>query len=423
LQVTEAYESQLNTGIQRVVKRLAQEIANLNQQSLVLLRADRSDRARAIEISLDEFLGKNKKAPSQDVVFENQIYKRLAEIWNKLSSRGLKKFLDSPAMQRLAHNVIQSIYKSETKAAQPKYFEFCRGDQLYVIDSFWSIPDGIKLLQSAKKSKAKVVVLLNDIFPVTHPEFVDAGNIKRFKTLVSEILKLADGLLYPSDVTKRDLEKQYFPKGIKIPHGKLDYGSNPSTRQSARTDPSALGKPLRIPNSIIAVGTVEPRKNYDQIFQWFLNRGRFDKNLTVIGKPGWLTDELQTQMRFERGANPNFRWIENATDEELLFEMQRHELGIMASHAEGLGLPVIEMAKQGLKLVLSDIPIFREVAGDAAEYFPLGSLEGLDEAISRALVTSAPKEVTLYTWEDTAKQLLEFSAILADADPERQSKL
>jgi alpha-1,2-rhamnosyltransferase len=80
----------------------------------------------------------------------------------------------------------------------------------------------------------------------------------------------------------------------------------------------------------------------------------------------------------------------------------------MASHAEGLGLPILEYSRNGLKLVLSDIPIFREVAGDSAFYFDRGSVESLDKAINSAFASSQVSYLPEVTWRDTADEVMAF---------------
>jgi alpha-1,2-rhamnosyltransferase len=101
-------------------------------------------------------------------------------------------------------------------------------------------------------------------------------------------------------------------------------------------------------------------------------------------------------------------WIEKASDEDLAREMQLNEIGIMASHAEGFGLPILEYSNNGLKLVLSDIPVFREVAGDVGHYFDVSSIGSLDDAINSAREENRVFSIPQTSWKDTAHQVLSF---------------
>jgi glycosyltransferase involved in cell wall biosynthesis len=208
---------------------------------------------------------------------------------------------------------------------------------------------------------------------------------------------LADAILYPSFETKKELEKAFFPTGIKVPHQKIFYGADSSEAAWVFENAKRRSK------SILMVGTIEPRKNHRLVLKWFLSLADKDVRLTFIGKNGWLADSLINSMNITSRDRKNFTWIEGASDDELTYQMLRHEVGIMASHAEGLGLPVLEYSRHGLKLVLNDIPIFREVAGDVGFYFDGNSIESLDEAISAAFAKTEVDSIPDVSWRQTAE--------------------
>ena len=59
---------------------------------------------------------------------------------------------------------------------------------------------------------------------------------------------------------------------------------------------------------------------------------------------------------------------------------------------EGFGIPVLEAMAQGTPVVCSDIPVFREVAGDAARFVPVDDVAALADAIGSLLGDDAARE-------------------------------
>jgi glycosyltransferase involved in cell wall biosynthesis len=63
---------------------------------------------------------------------------------------------------------------------------------------------------------------------------------------------------------------------------------------------------------------------------------------------------------------------------------------LVTSEAEGFGLPVIEALACGAPVVASDLPVLREVGGDAVTYAPVGNLGAWTEAVHRVLASAEP---------------------------------
>lgn len=87
---------------------------------------------------------------------------------------------------------------------------------------------------------------------------------------------------------------------------------------------------------------------------------------------------------------------------------------VHASRAEGYGLPLMEAMSAGTPVVCSAIPIFREVAGNAALYAPVGDSRAFADAVrvlgdpERAwpLVQRGVAIAAASTWESSARELL-----------------
>jgi glycosyltransferase involved in cell wall biosynthesis len=86
-------------------------------------------------------------------------------------------------------------------------------------------------------------------------------------------------------------------------------------------------------------------------------------------------------------------------------------LVVSASRAEGFGIPVIEGFARGVPAVLTDIPVFREIAEDGAVYFAEGDWNSCAEAIAQAienregLSASAVRRSSEFSWAESARNL------------------
>jgi glycosyltransferase involved in cell wall biosynthesis len=119
------------------------------------------------------------------------------------------------------------------------------------------------------------------------------------------------------------------------------------------------------------VGTLEPRKNVATLLAAWreLRRGGGAPPLVLCGARGWRTADL----RQELAAAQRDGWLHYfgyVTPSELHALYRGAAVVALPSLYEGFGLPVVEAMAAGAPLVLSDLPVFREVAGDAALYAP-----------------------------------------------------
>jgi glycosyltransferase involved in cell wall biosynthesis len=123
---------------------------------------------------------------------------------------------------------------------------------------------------------------------------------------------------------------------------------------------------------VLSVGTIEPRKGYDDLldaFECLWGVGR-EETLVIVGKPGWKTIDLQSRiMRLLRDKS-RLVWLQNASDNQLSL-LYRNAIGLIAaSRAEGYGLPILEAQAFGCPILARDIPVFREREQTGIDYFP-----------------------------------------------------
>ena len=102
--------------------------------------------------------------------------------------------------------------------------------------------------------------------------------------------------------------------------------------------------------------------------------------------------------------------LRDASDSELEQCYKQADALIISSEIEGFGLPIVEAFQRGLPVLCSDIPVFREVAEDAALYFQLDEPGQLSDVIKSFLSMGTPiagsSQRRWLTWRESTDQLL-----------------
>jgi glycosyltransferase involved in cell wall biosynthesis len=168
------------------------------------------------------------------------------------------------------------------------------------------------------------------------------------------------------------------------------------------------------------VGTLEPRKGHQQMLAAFdiLWSRNIAVNLIMVGKVGWNTESLVTKINKHQMNDSRLFWFNSICDTELEEIYSEATSLIAGSFGEGYGLPIVEAAQRGLPVICRDIPVFHEVAGEAAFYLK-GSCpaEIADEIIQwiegyqQGLFNNSPK-VAFLSWKESAQLLIEKMGLI-----------
>jgi glycosyltransferase involved in cell wall biosynthesis len=96
--------------------------------------------------------------------------------------------------------------------------------------------------------------------------------------------------------------------------------------------------------------------------------------LVIIGKPGWLTEDLCDYLATAK--SDGIEWLRSASYSTLIRYMQAASAVVFPSLVEGWGLPPLEAMSYGAPVVASPIPSCKEACGSAALYVdnPLDSV-------------------------------------------------
>jgi glycosyltransferase involved in cell wall biosynthesis len=173
----------------------------------------------------------------------------------------------------------------------------------------------------------------------------------------------------------------------------------------------------RLPNPgfVLAVGTLEPRKNLPRLvaaYSTLADAEQARHRLVVVGANGWQTSET---LRALHSLGERCEMLGHVSDAELAELYRRCAVFCYPSLGEGFGLPVLEAMAAGAAVVTSRISSLPEVGGDAVEYVdPLrvssiaaGLRAVLDDESHRAdLAARARARAGEFSWERFAAMTL-----------------
>jgi glycosyltransferase involved in cell wall biosynthesis len=235
-------------------------------------------------------------------------------------------------------------------------------------------------------------------------------------------------LITPSAAVRDDLALygDADPARVRVIHHGLGQAVEAARRAGGgRSEPVVEGDPAAEPappagtpdSFALCVGTLEPRKNLPTLIaarRLLARRGAPPERapaLVLAGRYGWQTAGIRSAVE-EAAAEGWLIHFGYVSQEELVALYRRARLVALPSLYEGFGLPAVEAMWAGAPLLLSDIPVFHEVAGDAALYAPpdrpeiwadrLAELAG-DEALRRELIARGRERARAFTWERAAE--------------------
>jgi glycosyltransferase involved in cell wall biosynthesis len=162
---------------------------------------------------------------------------------------------------------------------------------------------------------------------------------------------------------------------------------DPNPAADAEAD-RLLGPPAADPGArpdLLHVGSNIPRKRVDVLLAVFAEVRRAVPGARLVKVGGALGDNLLRQARDLGIADtvvtlPYFSPLSPRDRATLAAVYRRCALVLQPSEAEGFGLPVAEALACGTPLLASDIPVLREVGGDAATYRPVGDVRAWSES-------------------------------------------
>jgi glycosyltransferase involved in cell wall biosynthesis len=231
-----------------------------------------------------------------------------------------------------------------------------------------------------------IVVTVHDLAVFRHPETFNRWSRTYSRAVVPRVLAAARIVIAVSEFTRHELREI-----LGVPDEKL------------RVVPNAVGPGFEPGGAVsdgdyvLAVGTLEPRKNLLRLVEATRRAG---VELRVVGAPGWGGVELS-------GEN-GVRWLGEVPDARLAELYRGAACVAYPSLYEGFGMPVLEAMACGVPVVTSAGGATEEVAGGAAVLVdpldPASIAAGLEEASARRdeLTRLGLERARAFSWAETA---------------------
>ena len=197
----------------------------------------------------------------------------------------------------------------------------------------------------------------------------------------------------------------------------------PDEAVEARVDDllAAHPDPTNVSVDLLHVGSTIPRKRIDVLLEVFAHVKReIEPRARLLRVGGQFTTAQQAQAELLGVAN-GVRVLPFLSPAELASVYRRATLVLVPSEAEGFGLPVIEALASGTPVLASDLPVLREVGGQATVYAPVGEIPTWVQRIGELLdqSRSSPSAWQMrrvrcrlqgekFSWEETARQTVEI---------------
>jgi glycosyltransferase involved in cell wall biosynthesis len=301
--------------------------------------------------------------------------------------------------------------------------DYCQDDVYLALDLIMHLTPQVHELHKDLAARGlKLHFIVYDILLAQHPEWWPTGTATQFNRWLKSISEVATGLICISQAVADEVmdwlrnnppcRKDSGPS-VDSFHLGADVENSLPSKGMPESAPKVL-ESIKARKTFLMVSTIEPRKGYAQTlgaFELLWKKGH-DVNLVIVGKRGWLVEELTQHITMHAEHGHRLFWLEGISDEYLEHLYQNSHCLIAASEGEGFGLPLIEAAQHHLPIIARDIPVFREVAGVHALYFAGKAETDLAETLVVWLAQEATgahqnsADMPWLTWEQSAASLL-----------------
>ena len=293
------------------------------------------------------------------------------------------------------------------KWAQWQYLRWAQHDKVAL---FWSPRHHLPLMLNRR---IRTVVTIHDLVWRRYPETMQPKNRWLERLLTRPSIASADSIICVSDFTAGEVEA-YYPEHAnkcRVIH-----------EAAEAHEPGAL--PGDVPERyLLFVGTLEPRKNLDNLLSAYSSLGSSQRRppLIIVGGSGWGDYDVRAHVAKLDLTSQVIFYGQPADDE--LHALYKNALAlVMPSLYEGFGLPALEAMQHGVPVIASNNSSLPEIVGDAGLLVDPRSIEAIaramqkisgDDSLRALLSERAIVRSQRFSWDLAASQTMEVFNDLA----------
>ena len=287
-------------------------------------------------------------------------------------------------------------------------------DVLHSTSAFNRIPIGYK---------GKVAVTFHDMSMFSIPQYLSAVKRTKNKAVASMMAKKADKIIAVSNSIKDDMQKflNINEEKTQVIYSGLDQRF---FQQTEMAPGKVLGKYDITKKYILFLGTLEPSKNIARLLEAFAkfktlqkqkNAGKFEYQLVLAGKRGWLSQEY-LQIIKDFGLTKDVVFTGYVIGDELVPLFRNAEFFVMPSLYEGFGMTVLEAFATQTPAIIANVASLPEIVGEAGYLInPMDTVQ-LAEALEKfasqpelrkSYIEKGLEQVRKFDWDKTAAETLD----------------
>lgn len=313
----------------------------------------------------------------------------------------IKEFQKYPKVQTKVLHIPGQLKEKMWNWKLPWFKHLLGETDVFYGPSFLEVNLGLKIPQ---------VVTIYDLTTFLFPKHLGKTMTERYNLKTQKACQKVQKIIAISRSTKDDLTKLLKVSATKIEviyPGKNDLPSPANN----------LPKGLKSKSYILAVGTIEPRKNLIGLFKAYalLPIALQEKYpLVVAGAEGWNTGETFNCLKVLKLDN-KVKFLGFVSDGVLSKLYKETALFVYPSLYEGFGFPVLEALSFGAPVITSNVSSLPEVAGKAAVLVDPNEPKSISNAIQKLLEHKedadklrliAQKQADKFSWQMSAQETL-----------------